>query len=38
MEVFAVGVSRWSYFLASDFATFLLVIRMKLVIQNGPST
>ena len=38
MKVFAVGVSRWSYFLASDYCTFLLVIRMNLVIQNGPST
>jgi hypothetical protein len=38
MKVFAVGVSRWSYFLASEYGTFLLVIRMNLVIQNGPST
>jgi hypothetical protein len=38
MKVFAVGISRWSCFLASDYGTFLLVIRMNLVIQNGPST
>jgi hypothetical protein len=38
MKVFAVGVSRWSYYLASDYCTFLLVICMNLVIQNGPST
>jgi hypothetical protein len=38
MKVFAVGVSRWSYFLASEYGTFLLVIHMNLVIQNGPST
>ena len=38
MKVFAVGVSRWSYFLASEYGTFLLVIRMNLVIRNGPST
>jgi hypothetical protein len=38
MNVFAVGVSRWSYFLASDYGSFLLVIRMNLVIRNGPST
>ena len=38
MKVFAVGVSRWAYFLASDYGTFLLVIRMNLVIRNRPST
>ena len=38
MQIFAVGVLRWSYFLASDYGTFLLVIRMNLVIRNGPST
>ncbi len=38
MENFALGVSCWSYFLASDYGTFLLVIRMNLVIRNGPST
>jgi hypothetical protein len=38
MKVFAVGVSRWPYFLASEYGTFLLVIRMNLVIRNGPST
>jgi hypothetical protein len=38
MTVFDVGILRWSYFLASDYGTFLLVIRMNLVIQNGPST
>jgi hypothetical protein len=33
------GILRWSYFLASvnDYGTFLLVICMNLVIQNGPS-
>ncbi len=34
MNVFAVGVSHWSYFLASEYGTFLLVIRMNLIIQN----
>ena len=38
MKVFAVGVLRWSYFLASEYGTFLLVIRINLVIRNGPST
>ncbi len=38
MKVFAVGVSRWSYYLASKYGTFLLVIRMNLVIRNGPPT
>jgi hypothetical protein len=38
MKVFAIGVSRWSYFLASEYGTFLLVIRINLVIRNGPST
>ena len=38
MKVFAVGVLRWSYFLASEYGTFLLVIRMNLVIRNGPPT
>jgi hypothetical protein len=38
MNVFTVGSSRWSYFLASEYGTFLLVIRMNLVIRNGPST
>jgi hypothetical protein len=38
IKVFAVGVLRWSYFLASDYGTFLLVICMNLVIRNGPST
>jgi hypothetical protein len=38
MKKFAVGISRWSYFLASEYGTFLLVIRMNLVIQNGLST
>jgi hypothetical protein len=38
MKVFAVGVLRWSYFLASKYGTFLLVIRINLVIRNGPST
>ena len=38
MKVFAVGVSRWSYFLASEYGTFLLVICINLVIRNGPST
>jgi hypothetical protein len=38
MKVFAVGVSHRSYFLASDYGTFLLVICMNLIIQNGPST
>jgi hypothetical protein len=38
MKVFAVGVSRWSYYLASEYDSFLLVIRMNLVIRNGPST
>jgi hypothetical protein len=38
MKNFAVGVTRWSYFLASNYGTFLLVICMNLVIQNGPST
>ncbi len=34
MKVFAVGVSRWSYFLASEYGTFLLVICMNLVINT----
>jgi hypothetical protein len=39
MKVFAIGVLRWSYFLASEYGTFLvLVICMNLVIRNGPST
>jgi hypothetical protein len=38
MKVFAAGVSRWSYFFASKYGTFLLVIRMKRIIRNGPST
>jgi hypothetical protein len=38
MKVFAVGISRWSYILASKYGTFLLVIRMNLVIRNGPPT
>ena len=39
MKVFAVGVFRWSYFVASEYGTFLLfVIRMNLVIRNEPST
>jgi hypothetical protein len=32
MKIFAVGVSHWSYFLASEYGTFLLVICMNLVI------
>ena len=38
IKKFAVGVSRWSYFLASESGTFLLVICMNLVIRNGPPT
>ncbi len=38
MKNFVVGILRWSYFLASNYGTFLLVIRMNLVIQNRPST
>jgi hypothetical protein len=38
MKVFAVGMSHWSYFLASEYGTFLLVIRMNLVIRTRPST
>ncbi len=38
MKGFAVGISCWSNFLASDYGTILLDIRMNLVIQNGPST
>jgi hypothetical protein len=38
MKVFAVGILLWSYFLASDYGPFLLVIPMNLVTRNGPST
>jgi hypothetical protein len=38
MKKIPVGILRRSYFLASDYSTFLLVIHMNLVIKNGPST
>jgi hypothetical protein len=38
MKVFAIGILRWSYYLASDYGTFLLVIRINLIIRNGPYT
>ncbi len=38
MKKFAIGILPWSYFVARYYGTFLLVIRMNRVIQNGPST
>ena len=38
MKKFAFGISRLSYFSASNYGIFLLVIRTNLVIRNGPST